>query len=281
MPLAVVALAALSNTAEITSSNLRNGAALDNVPPARSHPRPPRDASPRRATCSARSPIESRARTPPQVKASWNQALKLGDFSSNLKCNYDRNANKEFLKDVQLSGDLLEASNSDDVRVSYEVSHNFADKSTNVQLSANTQGTTLNAEIDDRQLKEVSAERDVEMGGQTVNVQPSWMVKAKSARVKLMSSLGKASDKVSAQVDYDTNNRELSNLEVGYQHNLEDGRDVAATLRPNSKELDVELVDNKFEDGATWTAKASVPLESSGGNLLDQAKVTLKRAWSW
>jgi hypothetical protein len=245
MPLAVIALAALSNTAEITSSNLRNGAALDNV------------------------------------KASWNQALKLGDFSSNLKCNYDRNANKEFLKDVQLSGDLLEASNSDDVRVSYEVSHNFADKSTNVQLSANTQGTTLNAEIDDRQLKEVSAERDVEMGGQTVNVQPSWMVKAKSARVKLMSSLGKASDKVSAQVDYDTNNRELSNLEVGYQHNLEDGRDVAATLRPNSKELDVELVDNKFEDGATWTAKASVPLESSGGNLLDQAKVTLKRAWSW
>lgn len=243
---AITALAALSNTAEISSTNIRDGAAFDNI------------------------------------KASWNQALKLGDFSSSLRCNYDRKANSDFLKDVQLSGDLVEASNSDDVRVSYEVTHNFADSNTNVKLSANTQGTTIGAEIDDRQLQEVSAQRDVDLGGNTVNVQPSWLVKAKTARVKLMSSLGKDNDKVSAQVDYDTGAGSVSGVELGYERQLEEGRGVSATFKPSSKDLDVEYVDNKFENGATWTAKASVPLENNGGsNLLDAAKVTLKRGWSW
>lgn len=128
----------------------------------------------------------------------------------------------------------------------------------------------------------MSAERDVEFSGNSVNVQPSWLVKAKTARVKLMSSLGKDNDRVSAQVDYDTNAGELGGVELGYERNLEEGRDVSATFRPSSKDLDIEYVDNKFESGATWTAKASVPLESGGNsNLLDAAKVTLKRAWAW
>jgi hypothetical protein len=244
---AVVALAlgSLANTAEITSNNIRSGAAFDNL------------------------------------KASWNQALKLGDFNTNLRCNYDYGANKDFLKDATLSGDLVEAATDDDVRVSYEVSHRFGDKSTNVKLSANTQGTTLGAEIDDRELKEVSAERDVELAGNTVNVQPSWQVKAKTARVKLMSRLGDSSDKVSAQIDYDTNGGSAS-YEVGYEHKLEDGRDVSATFRPGDKDLDIEYVDNKFESGATWTAKANVPLDNGGSNnILDAAKLTLKRSWSW
>jgi hypothetical protein len=241
----VIALAALSNTAEITSTNIRQGAAFDNI------------------------------------KASWNQALKLGDFSSKLRANYDYNANQNFLKDVELSGDLVEAASDDDVRVSYEVSHNFADKKTNVKLQANTQGTTLGAEIDDRQLREVSAQRDVDIAGKNVNVQPSWMVQAQTARVKLMSALGKDNDRVSAQVDYDTNSRSTQ-YELGYERQLEDGREVSASFKPSSKDLDVEYVDNKFENGATWTAKASVPLENSGSNnILDAAKVTLKRAWSW
>ena len=67
--------------------------------------------------------------------------------------------------------------------------------------------------------------------------------------------------------------------EVGYARNLEAGRDLEATFNPDSKNLDVELVDTKFESGATWTAKASVPLE--GNNILDAAQLTLKRSWSW
>lgn len=57
---------------------------------------------------------------------------------------------------------------------------------------------------------------------------------------------------------------------------------MSATFSPGDKNLDVELVDNKFESGATWTAKASVPLENAGSNnILDAAKLTLKRSWTW
>jgi len=240
-----IALGALSNTAELSTGNIRSGAAFDNI------------------------------------KASWNQALKFGDFSTNLKCNYDYNANRDFLKDCSLSGDLVEASGDDDVRVSYEVSHGFADKNTNVKLSANTQGTTLTAEYDNADgVKEVSAERDLDIGDQKVNLQPSWLVQAKTARVKLMSRLGN-SDSVSAQIDYNTDDSSTS-YEVGYGRKLEDGRDVSATFTPDKKEVEIDYVDNKFESGATWTATASVPLEQSGGsNLLDAAKLSLKRSWSW
>jgi len=236
---------ALSNTAEVSSSDLRRGAAFDNV------------------------------------KASWNQALKLGDFSTRLRADYDYNKNKDFLKEVSLAGDLVEASKADDVSVSYRVSHDFADKNTNVELTANTQGTTLSAEYDQGDgLKEVSAQRDVDIGDRSVNVQPSWLVNAKTARVKLMSKLG-GGDKLSAQVDYNVDDSSAT-YEVGYDHNLEDGRDISATVKPNSKEVEIDYVDNKFENGATWTASASVPLENSGSsNMLDAAKLTLKRSWKW
>ena len=86
---------------------------------------------------------------------------------------------------------------------------------------------------------------------------------------------------MSAQVDYATQGG-ATTYEVGYDRNIDDGRDISATLKPGSKELEVDYVDNKFENGATWTASASVPLENSGSsNLLDAAKVTLKRSWAW
>lgn len=242
--LSIAAIGALSHSAEVTSTNLRSGAAFDNI------------------------------------KASWGQALKLGDFNTKLRADYDHSANRDFLKEVSLSGDLIEGS-GDDLSVAYDVSHDFSSKNTNVKLTANTAGTTLSAEYDQNDgIKEVSAERDVEIADQQVNVQPSWLVKAQTARVKLMSKLGDR-DSVSAQIDYDTNGKSTS-YEVGYDRNLEEGRDVSATFNPDKKQLDVDLVDNKFESGATWTASASVPLENAGSNnILDAASVTLKRAWSW
>ena len=285
-------MSACAHNAEISSTDLRRGAAFDNV------------------------------------KASWNQALKLGDFNTKLRAGYDYNANRDFLKEVSLQGDLVEASKDDDVSVSYEVTHDFADKNTNVKLTANTQGTRLGAEYDRADgFKEVSAERDVDVGDQKINVQPSWLVQAKTARVKLMSRLN-GGDQVSAQVrraprspppigafsrgwrlflrarsffgpvrraltcarvrrrpcaqvDYNTNGGDIA-YEVGYDHNLEDGRDISATVKPGSKEVEVDYVDNKFEKGATWTASATVPLENSGSsNILDAAKLSLKRSWQW
>jgi len=246
MSLAVAALSALGNTAEVSSSDLRRGAAFDNV------------------------------------KASWNQALKLGDFSTKLRADYDYNANRDFLKEVSLSGDLMESSNADDMSVSYDVSHNFANQNTNVKLTANTHGTRLGAEYDRSEgVKEVSANRDVDVGDRSVNVSPSWLVQAKTARVKLMSKLGDSKDRVSAQIDYNTNGGDAS-YEVGYDHRLEEGRDVSATLKPSAKQVEIDYVDNKFENGATWTASASVPLErEASSNLLDAAKLTLKRSWAW
>lgn len=245
MALAFASISALGNTAEISSTDLRRGAAFDNV------------------------------------KASWNQALKLGDFSTKLQANYDYNANRDFLKEVVLEGDLVESSKDDDMRVSYEVTHDFADKNTNVKLTANSQGTTVGAEYDRADgLTEVSAERDVDVGDNTVNVQPSWLVAAKTARVKLMTKLN-GGDSVSAQIDYNTNGGDTT-YEVGYDHSLEDGRDISATVKPSSKEVEIDYVDNNFEKGATWTASASVPLENSGSsNILDAAKVSLKRSWAW
>jgi len=231
--------AVLSNTVEVSTSDIRKGAAFDNL------------------------------------KASWGKALNVGDFKTNLKCNYDYNDNKDFLKEASLSGDLMD---DGDMKVSYDVSHNFKSKNTEVSLSAVTQGTTLSADYDtDSSLKEVSLQRDVELGDQKVNLKPSWLVQAKTARVKMMSAMGGGN--VQAQVDYNTDGGSTA-YEVGYSKQLEDGKDVSATFTPDSKELEVEYVDNNFEGGATWTAKATVPLEDVG-NTLDAAKLTLKRSWAW
>jgi len=234
LPAAVLA----ANTAEVTTSDIRKGAAFDNI------------------------------------KASWGKALNIGDMKTNLRCNYDYNDNRDFLKEVSLSGDLLEAAGADDLQVSYDVNHNFKTKNTAVKVSAVTQGTRLSADYDtDSNLKEVSAQRDLDVGDYKVDLQPSWLVQAKTARVKMMSKLG--GDPVSLQVDYNTDGGAAS-YEVGYSRNLDAGKDVSATFTPDSKNLEVEYVDSKFENGATWTATANANVDDVQG-----AKVTLKRSWAW
>jgi hypothetical protein len=207
-----------------------------------------------------------------------SQKLSLGDFSTSLRANYDYNANRDFVKDVVFSGDLVEGG-ADDVSVSYEVTHDFGDKNTNVKLTAQASGTTFGAEYDQNDgVTEVSAERDLDVGDQKVNVQPSWQVKSKTARVKLMSKLG--GDSINAQIDYDIDGGEASLKEVSLDHHIEDGRDVSATFSPGSSNLKVDYVDKKVDSGATWTATATVPLEDRN-NIVDSASLKLKRAWSW
>jgi len=238
-----VAFSALGNTVELTTGDLRKGTAFDNI------------------------------------KASFNQALKLGDLSAKLTASYDRNANKDFLNEATLTGDLIEGANNDDLSVSYEVTHDFANRNTNVKLSANTniEGTRVGVESADGDF-EVSATRDVGVGDQAINVQPSWLVKAKQARVKLMSKIN-GDNQLTAEISYNADGGDAS-YEVGYDHNLESGRDVSATFKGDSGELAVDYVDSKFESGATWTASASVPADA-GSNVLDAAKLSLKRSWAW
>jgi hypothetical protein len=235
---ALVASAA-ANSAEFTTSNLRSGASFDNF------------------------------------KASWNKKFSIGDFNSQVDCSYDYNENREGLKDVKLSGNLVEGS-GDDLNVGYEVTKSFSgDKGTEVKLTASTHGTRFGVDLNSEdQLKEVRASRSVTVGDQTLDVEPSFLVKAQKARVKLASAFGK--DRVKAQVDYDTQDRAAA-FELGYERELQEGRHVSATVKPADKNMDVELVDSKFESGATWTATASVPLEDAK----DNAKLSLKRAWTW
>jgi hypothetical protein len=243
MTCALIAAVA-ANNAEVSTSNLRNGASFDNL------------------------------------KASWGKRFSVGDFDSQLDASYDYNANRDFLKDVKLSGNLLDG-NGDDLRVGYEVTKNFdGGKSTELKLTAEMSGTKVCADLNsDDQLKEVSAQRSVAIGDRNVDVEPSFLVKAQTARVKLMSAFGK--DRVKAQVDMAMGGENAPTYELGYERDLEDGRQVSATLQPANKNVDIELVDNKFEQGAVWTAKASVPLEGDAKGVLDAAKVSLKRAWTW
>jgi len=230
-----------ANSAEVSTSNLNGGgAAFDNL------------------------------------KASWGKALNIGDFKTNMNVKYDYAKSKDSLQEVSFSGNLMD---DGDMTVGYEVTRSFGGGATSVSLSAETGGTTLAAEYDtDEQLKEVSASRTVEVSDRKVDVEPSWLVKAKKARVKLMSALGD-SDSVSAQVDYDTNSGE-SEVEVGFSRQLKEGKSLSATLTPKSKDLEVELVDSSFESGATWTATANVALDDTA-SIANNAKVTLKRSWAW
>ena len=241
-PLRSMIVGTMAGTAEVSTSNLRSGASFDNL------------------------------------KATWGKALNIGDFKSQLDCAYDYNGDKGGLKSAALSGSLIEG-DGDDLSLGYEVTKNFGgDKTTEVKLTADVSGSTITAELDSvDNLKEVSATRSVTIGDRDIDLEPSFLVKAQTARVKLMTAFGK--DKVSAQVDYETKDSELGAIELGYERELEAGRTLSATLTPADKNLEVEITDTKFESGATWTATATVPLE--GDNMVDAAKVSLTRAWSW
>ena len=157
----------MAGTAEVSTSNLRSGASFDNL------------------------------------KATWGKKLSLGDFSSQLDCEYDYNDNKDFIKSASLSGNLIDGS-GDDLSLDYEVTKNFGgDKTTEVTLTAEVSGTTVTAELDTADnLKEVGASRSVSIGDKDVTVSPSFLVKAQTARVKLMTALG-SKDSVSVQADVD------------------------------------------------------------------------------
>ena len=231
--------ATLGNTVELSTGDLRSGTAFDTL------------------------------------KATFAQKLKIGSMKeSELSAEYDYRANKDFLKEASLTGSLAEG----DINVDYEVTHDFVAKNTNTKLTASktVEGIKFGAEVSGGSLEEVSAEKDLDAGDNTINVVPSWLVQAKTARVKLMSKLGD-DDTLSAQVDYKPDGGDTS-YEVTLDHNLEAGRDLSATVDGDT--VEVEYTDTKSEAGATWTASASVPT-NAGGNLLDAAKVSVKRSWTW
>jgi hypothetical protein len=229
-----------------------------------------------------------------RVKATFSQALKLGEMSSGtLSVEYDSGANRDFLKEAKYSGSLMEpkaaapasrgkkATEASDLSVDYEVTHDFVSEKSDLKLTASSvvSGTKVGAELHGAELKEVSAERDIDVGDSALSASANWLVQAKTARVKLMSKLN--GNPLSAQVDYNPDSQSANNVEVNYDHNLAEGRDLSASLKVDGGNLEVDYVDSKFEDGAVWTASASVPTSGDASGLLDNTKLSLKRAWQW
>ena len=241
---------ALGNTAEISTGDVRKNQAFDNI------------------------------------KASVAQALRIGNLNTNLEGSYDYKANKDFFNEVTATGSILSPSKDkkgnvvDDVSLDYEITHSLTSASTNVELTGSKDDTGFGVKADATNGKvsvnEVSLTRDVDAGDQSVQVTPSWLLQSKTARVKLMSKLS-GGDKLEATVDYATDGGDIT-YEVSLDHNIASGRDVSATFGGDT--LDVDYTDNNFEDGATWTASASVPT-SDASNILDAAKLSLKRSWTW
>jgi len=228
-----------SNGAELTTGNVRSGASIDNL------------------------------------KASWGKALSIGKFKANIDAKYDYASSKDSLKEVSLSGDLVEGG-GDDLSVSYQVKRNFASGNNDIKLTASSGGTDLKLGYANGEVKDISATRDVDIGDYKVSCEPSWTVKAKAARVKLMTSLGSKKDSFGAEVEYTDGDARVN--EVSYSRDLDNAKSVSAKLEPESKDLEIEYTDGQFEDGATWKAVVNTKAE---GNLVDAAKVTLSRAWNW
>lgn len=206
------------------------------------------------------------------LKASWGKALSIGDLKANLMAKYDYSKSKDFVEEISVTGDLMDDA---DLKVGYAVTRNFPNSATEVAVTATTKGTSVTA-LYDGELKEVSATRSVDVADRTVDLEPSYLVKTKTARVKLASMFG--NDKMSATVDYGMDDASTT-YEVGYSHSLEEGRSVTATVKPASTDLEVEYVDSTFEDGAVWTAVAN--LKTDDPTSLDKATVSLKRSWDW
>jgi hypothetical protein len=248
MALTSIVALSLGNTLELSTGDLRSGTAFDTV------------------------------------KASFSQALKIGNLKpSTLSAEYDYAASKDFLTEASLTGDVI--SKGDDT-VSYDITHDFGTKKTTTKVTASTKvelplvdDVKVAAEVVNAGLEEVSAERDVDMGDQKVNVKPSWLVQAKTARVKLMTKLD-GGDEITAEVDYKPDGGD-TNYEVTYDHSMSDGKDLSAKISSDTGTVEVDYTDNKFEDGATWTASASVPYDAGTSNILDAAKLSLKRSWAW
>ena len=64
---------------------------------------------------------------------------------------YDYAANKEGLDEVTLTGDLVEATSSDDIAVGYKLTRHVASKKNDLKVTATSKGTTIYGEYNNNQ----------------------------------------------------------------------------------------------------------------------------------
>ena len=204
------------------------------------------------------------------LKASWSKGFSLGGQDLTLDCEYDRNANSGGLSEATVSGEMND--------ISYSINQDFNTKKTTISASTESSGNALTVDYDtDAGLTEVGLVRDVDAGDRSINMDAKYLVKSKTARVKLMSAFGDDAS-ISATVDYGTDGGDTS-YEFGYSQDLKDGRTMDVEFNPDDKSLEIEFTDTGFEDGATWTATIGTTADSN--SAVDDATVKVSRSWSW
>jgi hypothetical protein len=198
------------------------------------------------------------------IVAKWSETLKVFGREANIATEYDRNAKKDFLKEVTVSGQV------DDV--SYEVTNNFGGD-TSLTLTANTKdGTTVEVAADDKAgLTSITASRKgVRAFDRDVDVEASHDTQAASSKLKLSSVLGHGVTAI-ATANVANGGATTTNVDLEYENELTNGRTVSAKVNPKAGSGEVEYVDSKTID-ATITASMDL-----GG----KPKVTVKRAWAF
>jgi len=191
------------------------------------------------------------------IKAKWSKGLNLGSKlgDATLSAEYDRNAKKDFLSEVSLSGAL------DKLR--YTVTSKFSGV-TDVKLETTTEdGTTLQVEGNvDKMVGGVSklaAARGISLLDRNYDLELSHDVADSESKLKLSSVLGSG---VTALGTFTTKGGSASaKYELEYETNLSAGRTLSASFNPKAGTGEVE-----FQDAATLsdvTINAKFPLGGS------------------
>lgn len=226
------------------------------------------------------------------VKLGWSSKINWSkSIASRLSASYDLKKNRNFIKDLSLSSDF----ESFGFQSSCSFTQEFADggldgASLNLQLSTPVvAGMRVEAEYDTCSHDHITSLAlpvgpyrcgDIcKLAGKT-----EWLGGAKAMKYAASAAFQPASKyvtklKASATHAVEPGGPGLS-YEAGVEQGVGKGRSVSATCK-NSKSLALEYVDAAFDDQATWTLTANMPLDAGAKDAFVKPKVFLKRKWAF
>lgn len=232
------------------------------------------------------------------------KSFTIAGLKTNMLLRGSSEKDKVALDELRLKGDLYD---ENDIKVSYEVSHDMGSEVSKTKLSASVKGNGVVVE-------KSGASYDLELSpqeyqGQSVTatykggvwdyklalgVPSSVLEKVKDAlggkvdigvkpKLNIGSKTGSCAitvDALKAELDYDLNGNKLG-YEASYSSDTPLGA-LKATLKPQDKAVAVEIVDSTIEEGAKWKANFNVPIDTNPTSLTaDDLKLSVKRTVTW
>jgi len=227
------------------------------------------------------------------VKLGWSSKINWSkSIASRLSASYDLKKNRNFIKEISLSGDVEKFG----FESSYSLTQEFADggllegASINLQLSTPmVAGLRVEAEYDTSSYDHITSLAlpvgPYECGGVCkLGGKTEWLGGAKAMKHAASAAFQPASrylTKLKASVTHAVavGGPSLS-YEAGVEQGVGKGRSVSATCK-NSKILAIEYVDAIFDEQATWTLAANMPLDAGVRDAFVKPKIFLKRKWAF